>query len=46
MLIANSSDVVIIATKSLLISIIEKNDNIKHIIPIDIFNGLFISSLI
>ena len=42
MLNANSNEVDIYATKSLLIVIIEINDNIKQIIPIDIFIVLFI----
>ena len=43
MLIANSNEVDTYANKSLLIAIIEINDNTKQIIPIDIFIVLFIS---
>lgn len=46
MLIANSNEVDIYANKSLLIVIIEINDNTKQIIPIDIFIVLLISSLV
>ena len=42
MLIANSNEVDTYANKSLLIVIIEINDNTKQIIPIDIFIVLFI----